>query len=119
MSEFKIVGVSVSKDTLNVCFYGRRMAFIRNSPGGLETLLNAVLPMTPDLVAIEQCDGLEQPVAEAFAASGITTDVLASREVTDFARVTGRFANSGGRTDARTVYACATRRRVERQATAA
>ena|SRR5688572_21055204 len=119
MSEFRVVGVRVSGDTLNVCYCGKRMAYMRNSPHGIETLMSAVQVLTPDLVAIEHCGGLEQPVAEALTRTGIPIAMLGPQEVTDFARITGRLANSGGLIDARTLWAYAARRRLDTRAAAA
>ena len=118
MSEFRVVGVKVSRDTLNVCYCGKRMAYMRNSPDGIETLLTAVRAQPPDLVAIEHSGGSEHAVTEALARTGVAIAVLGEREVTDFARLTGRFANSGGLIDARTLCAYATRHRYDRHAAA-
>ena len=107
-----------SKDTLNVCYYGKRMSYMRNSPHGIETLLSTVQALAPDLVAIEHSGGFEQPVTEALARTGIAIAVLGQREVTDFARLTGRFANSGGLIDARTLCAYAAQHRFDRHAAA-
>lgn len=108
---FRVVAVQVSKHTLNVCFWGKRMAYVRNSAPGIDHLLHAIQTQAPDLVAIEASGGLEQRVAEALSGKGIAVAVVNSSAVKDFAEATGRLANTGGVIDARSVCAYALKHR--------
>lgn len=94
MTEFKVVGVDVSKGTLDVSYGGERLEQVENTSAGIERLVPAVQAYAPQLVVMEATGGLEFPLAGALAGAGVPVAVINPRQVRDFARATGRLAKT-------------------------
>ncbi len=89
------VGVDVSKECLDVAFRptGGHRSF-SNDPGGIEALVSRLVEERPTLVVLEASGGYERPAAAALAAEGLAVAVVNPRQARDFARATGRLAET-------------------------
>lgn len=94
----RYVGIDVSKSTLDVAILPDREHFVvSNDEAGLDELLGKLLAeeVSGDaLVVLEASGGFERPVVAALAASEIAPFVVNPRQARDFARATGKLAQT-------------------------
>ncbi len=65
-----------------------------NDPEGIRALTERVGGMGPTLVVMEATGGMELPVAGELSTAGVEVVVVNPRQVRDFARATGKLANT-------------------------
>jgi transposase len=89
------VGIDVSKDRLDVHVHptGTVLNFSRDSTG-VETLIDALGAVAPELVAVEATGGFETVVAASLAAAGLPVVVVNPAQVRAFATALGRRAKT-------------------------
>jgi transposase len=90
-------GIDVSKDRLDVFLVPGGEAFeLANDPEGIDSLLERLERVPPELVVLEATAGYERPVAAAIAASEarIAVAVVNPRQARDFAKATGKLAKT-------------------------
>lgn len=89
------VGIDVAKDRLDVHVLPSREAFAvaRDGPG-LEALVDRLRAVAPVLIVLEATGGFEAVAAAALAAAGLPLAVVNPRQVRDFAKATGRLAET-------------------------
>lgn len=90
------VGIDVSKRTLDdVCLMPDGQTFaVANDQEGIDSLIERLERMRPELVVLEATGRYERPAAAAIAASGIPVAVVNPRQSRDFAKATARFAKT-------------------------
>ena len=89
------VGIDVSKDRLDVHVRpsGQSFAVARDGKG-LERLASGLRSLAPALIVLEATGGFEVTVAAALAGAGLPPAVANPRQTRDFARATGRLAET-------------------------
>lgn len=90
-------GIDVSKDRLDVFLVPEGEAFeVANDPEGIDSLLERLERVRPELVVLEATAGYQRPVAAAIAASEarIAVAVVNPRQARDFAKATGTLAKT-------------------------
>lgn len=93
----RYVGIDVSKRCLDVCLMPNGEVFtVANDPEGIDSLLQRLEEVRPELVVLEASGRYERPVAAAIAASsaGIAMAVVNPRQARDFAKAIGRLAKT-------------------------
>ena len=89
------VGVDVAKAELVVALRpGGESWTAPNDEAGIETLLERVRPLQPQLIVLEATGGYERAVVAALAAAGLPVVVANPRQVRDFGRSTGQLAKT-------------------------
>jgi transposase len=89
------VGIDVCKARLDVCILPQGETFaVANDPAGIESLLEQLREVRPELVVLEASGRYERPVAAAIASAGIAVAVVNPRQARDFAKATGRLAKT-------------------------
>jgi transposase len=91
------VGIDVSKRRLEVCLMPDGEVFtVANDQPGIDSLLQRLEEVGPELVVLEASGRYERPAAAAIAASsaGIAIAVVNPRQARDFAKAIGRLAKT-------------------------
>jgi transposase len=90
-----IVGIDVSKERLDVCVRPGGEAFaVGRDAAGIEALLQRLLELSPQLVALEATGGFETVVAASLAAAGLPVVVVNPAQIRAFARAVGKRAKT-------------------------
>lgn len=93
MSDKRVAGIDVSKETLDVAVVPSAESFqVPNDEAGIGQLVKRLEGM--ELVVMEATGGYETAVATALVAAGMRVAVLNPRQVRDFAKATGRLAKT-------------------------
>ncbi len=88
-------GIDVSKARLDVCLLPEGETFsVTNDTEGIDSLLERLRQVCPELVVMEASGKYERPAAAAIAACGIAVAVINPRQARDFARAVGRLAKT-------------------------
>jgi transposase len=93
----RYVGIDVSKRRLEVCLMPDGEVFtVANDQPGIDSLLQRLEEVGPELVVLEASGRYERPAAAAIAASsaGIAIAVVNPRQARDFAKAIGRLAKT-------------------------
>jgi transposase len=93
----RYVGIDVSKRRLEVCLMPDGEVFtVTNDRPGIDSLLQRLEEVGPELVVLEASGRYERPAAAAIAASssGIAIAVVNPRQARDFAKAIGRLAKT-------------------------
>jgi transposase len=96
LRETKIfVGVDVSKARLDVAVRpSGDMLTVRHDESGIAGLIMRLQAWQPTAVVLEATGDLECPIVSALAAAGLPVHVVNPRQVREFARATGRLAQT-------------------------
>lgn len=98
-----IVGIDVSKTTLDVCVLPSRQTFsVSRDAEGLEQLITRLQGVNCRLVVMEATGGFESVVAAAVAGAKLPLAVINPRRIRSFAQALGRLAKTD-RLDAETI----------------
>lgn len=92
-----VVGIDVSKDTLDVCADPHEpsvSARVAYDAQGLASLLEQLVRLQPKLIVLEATGGLESRLACELVARGLAVAVVNPRQVRDFARASGELAKT-------------------------
>ena len=90
-----VVGVDVGKSHLDVAVRPSRESWrLGNTAAEIAALTERLQELRPALVVLEATGGLEEPVAAALAAAGLSVAVVNPRQVRDFAKATGKLAKT-------------------------
>jgi transposase len=101
----KVVGIDVSKATLDVALLGAgEVLQFANDADGVEALRTKLGSSPVDLVVMEATGGYETFVATALVGAGLRVAVVNPRQIRDFAKATGRLAKND-RIDAQVIAA--------------
>lgn len=102
----RVVGIDVSKRTLDVCVLPGASAFgeagdpdgesfvVANDHGGIGELLSRIGGAKPKLVVMEATGRYERLAASSIAAAAIPVAVINPRQARDFAKAMGRLAKT-------------------------
>lgn len=97
------VGIDVSGAFLDVAYHDSDTFFrLPNSPHGIASLLEQLIPLKPERVVLEATGKLERAVLEALCQAGLPGVAVNPKWVRDFAKSTGRLAKTD-RIDARVI----------------
>ena len=89
------VGIDVSKHWLDVGIRpARRAERLANDEAGIEAVVAQLGAVAPERIVLEASGGLELPLVAALAAAALPVVVVNPRQVRDFARATGRLAQT-------------------------
>ena len=89
------VGIDVSKGRLEVCLMPEGEAFaLANDQEGIDSLIEHLEEVHPELVVLEASGRYERPAAAAIAAAGIPVAVVNPRQARDYAKAAGRLAKT-------------------------
>lgn len=89
------VGIDVSKDTLDVAVRpGERRWQTANKQGAFPKLIADLEALEPRLIVIEATGGLERAVVAAMAEAQLPVAMINPRQTREFARATGRLAET-------------------------
>lgn len=89
-----VVGVDVSKATLDVAGMSESIEQFRNEPEAIGALIERLKAAQATLVVMEASGGYETAAASAMGATGLRVAVVNPRQVRDFAKATGRLAKT-------------------------
>lgn len=90
-----VAGIDISKDTLDVHVIPDGLRFsVSRDQAGLEALAASLLPLAPQLVAMEATGGFETMVAASLSARGLATAVVNPSQVRHFAGALGKRAKT-------------------------
>lgn len=90
-----VVGIDVSKDRLDVHVHpGGEVFAVSRDAGGIENLIDRLLPLRPQTVAVEATGGFETVVAAGMAAAGLPVVVVNPAQVRAFAQAVGKRAKT-------------------------
>jgi transposase len=92
MNDKAVVGIDVSKETLDVALPDGQVIQVGNDESGIGQLLGQLKVV--DLVVMEATGGYETQLATALVGAGLRVAVVNPRQVRDFARATGRLAKT-------------------------
>lgn len=93
--EATFVGIDVSKDRLDVHVRPSREAFAVARDGkGLEELIDRLMTLAPQLVAIEATGGFETIAAAAIAGAALPLAILNPAQIRHFAQAVGKRAKT-------------------------
>jgi transposase len=92
--EAVVIGVDVSKATLDVAGLSESVEQFRNEPEAMGGLIARVRAAKATLVVMEASGGYETVAASAMGAAGVRVAVVNPRQVRDFAKATGRLAKT-------------------------
>jgi transposase len=90
----RVVGIDVSKSTLDVAIGGQAPFRVPNCREGLDELVARLRSHEVDLVVLEATGGLESLGAAALATAGFPVAVVNPRRVRAFAQATGQLAKT-------------------------
>lgn len=93
MSSKVYVGIDVSKDKVNVCFWPKNKRFIY-SQEDFEKLAKKIVVAGPQLVVMEATGGYERPIRYLLANLGIPVAVVNPRQIRDYAKAMGKLAKT-------------------------
>lgn len=99
-----VIGVDVSKATLDVAGMSESIEQFRNEPEAIGALIERLKAAQATLVVMEASGGYETAAASAMGARGLRVAVVNPRQVRDFAKATGRLAKTD-RIDAQVLVA--------------
>lgn len=89
------VGIDVSSQTLEIASHGESGTWqVANDSDGIESLVNQLGQIKPELVVLEATGGYEFEAACALQASGLAVAVVNPRTARDFARAMGTLAKT-------------------------
>jgi len=89
------VGIDVAKDRLDVALRPSGEVFIaERTPAGIEALIARLLPLAPNVVALEATGGFETLAAAALAAAGLPVVVVNPAQIRAFAKAIGQRAKT-------------------------
>lgn len=90
-----VVGIDVSKDRLDVSVHpaGTALSYSRDA-AGIVLLIEALEPLSAQLVAVEATGGFETVVAASLAAAGLPVVVVNPAQVRSFASALGKRAKT-------------------------
>ncbi len=89
------VGIDVSKQWLDVGIRpAGRAERLANDEAGIEACVARLGAVAPERIVLEASGGLELPLVAALAAAALPVVVVNPRQVRDFARATGRLAQT-------------------------
>jgi transposase len=94
MSTQVFVGSDVSKAQLDLAFRPEGRCSVPNDEAGWAQILERLRAVLPTLVVLEATGGLEIPRTGLLAAAGVPVVVINPRQVRDFAKATGRLAQT-------------------------
>lgn len=101
MTERKVLGIDVSKTTLDCSASSNAQFFqVGNDAAGVEQLIARCQELKPDLIVLEASGGYETAAATRLAGALFRVAVVNPRQVRDFAKATGQLAKTD-RIDAR------------------
>jgi transposase len=90
-----IFGIDISKDRLDVGSYPNAEAFVCDRNGaGLDALIARLVPLAPELIAVEATGGFETVVVAALAAAKLPVVVVNPAQVRAFAQALGKRAKT-------------------------
>lgn len=89
-----VIGVDVSKATLDVAGMSESIEQFRNEPEAIGALIERLKAAQATLVVMEASGGYETAAASAMGATGLRVAVVNPRQVRDFAKATGRLAKT-------------------------
>jgi transposase len=89
-----VIGVDVSKATLDVAGLSESIEQFRNEPEAIGALIERLKAAQATLVVMEASGGYETAAASAMGATGLRVAVVNPRQVRDFAKATGRLAKT-------------------------
>lgn len=91
-----LVGIDVAKDRLDVHLRPGGEAFaVARDGDGLAAPGERLAKLAPSLIGLEATGGFEATAAAALGAAGLPLVVVDPRQIRDFARATGRLAETG------------------------
>jgi transposase len=90
-----VVGIDVSKDRLDVHVRpaGTVLSYSRDA-AGIEALIDRLVPVAPQIIAVEATGGFETVVVASLAAAGLPVVVVNPAQVRAFAAAIGRRAKT-------------------------
>jgi transposase len=112
MSEAMVVGIDVSKATLDVRWSDGRVEQVANDDEPIAVFVEQVRAAAPRLVVMEASGGYERLVLVALYRAGVPAVAVNPRQVRDFAKALGRLAKTD-QIDASTLCEFAARMRPE------
>ncbi len=90
-----VVGIDVSKDTLEVHCRPGGLAFqVSRDPAGLDALVTQLVPLEPVLIALEASGGFESVVTARLSVALLPVVVVNPVQVRQFARAVGKRAKT-------------------------
>jgi transposase len=95
------VGIDVSKDRLDVAFWGEKKCLeFSNSKKGIAKLVKQMLVLKPQLLVVEATGGYEEAVVAGLFEAGLPVALVSPQRVRQYARAKGLLAKTD-RLDAR------------------
>ena len=89
------VGIDVAKTNIDIAVRPIGRVWQTSYDGaGIDELISQLTSLTPTTVLLEATGGLEMPLAAALAATALPVVVVNPRQVSDFAKATGRLAKT-------------------------
>jgi transposase len=89
------VGIDVAKARLDIAVRPSAEQWVSaTDPASLETLVDRLKRLQPELIVLEATGGREVPAVAALAAAGWPVVVVNPRQVRDFARAVGQLAKT-------------------------
>lgn len=89
------VGIDVSKDRLDIAVRpGGEVFVVERNAAGLDSLVERLRHLAPQLVALEATGGFETVVAAALSAAGLPLAVVNPAQIRSFARAVGKRAKT-------------------------
>lgn len=90
-----VVGIDVSKDSLDVAVSGRgAVRSFANSSDGHTQIVRFLRPLAPERIVLEATGGYERTLVVELVAADLPAVVVNPRQVRDFARAIGRLAKT-------------------------
>lgn len=95
MTSQVVVGIDVSKRTLEVCVLGQaEMRKFINTPDGIACLIAGLQPLEPEVIALEATGGYERLAANLLSQAGFRVAVMNPTRVRRFAQGVGKLAKT-------------------------
>lgn len=89
-----VVGIDVSKASLDGCFRPGGAFRHANTPAGIAQVVALLRDRAADLVVVEATGGLEVPLVRALQQAAVAVAVVNPRQARDFAKASGRLAKT-------------------------
>jgi transposase len=89
------IGIDVSKDTLDIAFYGKpEVEQVLNNGSSIQQVVEHLLTTSPTCIVLEATGGYEQPFFLALKDAGLPVVRVNPRQVRDFAKACGILAKT-------------------------
>ena len=94
-SEFRVLGIDVSKDTLDGCFLPGPVRFVKeNTEEGISQISKAIQERGIDLIIVEATGGYEIPLVVALTVQKLPVVIMNPRRIRNFADAIGVLAKT-------------------------